>query len=133
LTGCVFVNNIRGKLHALQWEEDTMQELNPKTLGQVIAQARKAKGLTLREAAALIHKEDENSITHQYLSELENDRRLPSDKVAEELVKVLGISRNYIYLLMRRIPSDFPAAKSAQQADDIFTDIKKRLEEPAAA
>ena len=110
-----------------------MQELNPKTLGQVIAQARKAKGLTLREAAALIHKEDENSITHQYLSELENDRRLPSDKVAEELVKVLGISRNYIYLLMRRIPSDFPAAKSAQQADDIFTDIKKRLEEPAAA
>jgi transcriptional regulator with XRE-family HTH domain len=109
-----------------------MSKSRPKTLGQVLTQARKDKRLTLREAASLILKEDGEPITHQYLSDLENDRRSPSDKVIEELVRVFGISRNYIYLLLRRLPSDFPVAMSAQQADDILTDIKKKLESVAA-
>lgn len=110
-----------------------MPKPEPKTLGQVIAQAREERGLTLREAAALIRKEDGKSITHQYLSELENCRRVPSDKVAEELIRVFGIPRSYIYLLMKRLPSEFPSALTPQQADAIFRDINKKLAGSLAA
>ena len=46
----------------------------PMTFGRAIVAARKAKGLSQKDLAALIHKEeDEGSISPQYLNDIEHD------------------------------------------------------------
>ena len=58
------------------------------TLGQLLRQARHAYGLSLRHAAAQICRDDGHPITHQYLQDLERDRRRPS--LADRLVGIAG-------------------------------------------
>ena len=104
------------------------------TFGRIIADARRRAGLHLREAAKLIKKEDGESISFQYLSELENDRRnVPSDHIIDEIARAYKVSRNYLYIRARRIPSDFPIAVKEQQADAIYQEMRKKLEQSVAA
>jgi transcriptional regulator with XRE-family HTH domain len=45
------------------------------TFGEIVAQARKRKLLSQKELAALIKKEDGQSISAQYLNDIERNRR----------------------------------------------------------
>jgi transcriptional regulator with XRE-family HTH domain len=104
------------------------------TFGRIIADARRRAGLNQREAAKLIKKEDGESISFQYLSELENDHRnIPSNHILDEIAHAYKISRNYLYLQAERIPSDFPKANKEQLADEIYQYIRRKLEQSAAA
>jgi len=104
------------------------------TFGRIIAEARRRAGLNLREAAKLIKKEDGESISFQYLSELENDRRnIPSDHIIDEIALAYKVSRNYLYYQAGRIPSDFPKAVKEKQLDAIYREMRKKLEQSAAA
>ncbi len=104
------------------------------TFGQIIAGARYRVGLNLRDAANLIKKEDGEPISYQYLNDLEKDRRNPPvDHLIDEIARVYGISRSYLYLLARRIPSDFPVIVEELQAEAAYREFRKRLEEYAAA
>ena len=48
------------------------------TFGRAIAKARKKKGLSQKELAALIEREAGAPISPQYLNDIEHDRRSPS-------------------------------------------------------
>lgn len=57
----------------------------PPTLGEYVRQARKRSQRTLRELAQAL------GITPSYLSDIENDRRVPSQEVLEGLAKHLRL------------------------------------------
>ena len=102
------------------------------TFGQAIAKARRDTGLSLREAAALILKEDGTHISNQYLSDLENDRRNPpSDGLIEAIAGVYGVSSMYLYFVARRIPQDIE--NDTTKATAFYEELSKRINPPIAA
>jgi transcriptional regulator with XRE-family HTH domain len=78
-----------------------------KTFGGAIAEARKAKGWSLKDLASRILREDEEPISPQYLNDIEHDRRSPSsDRMVQQFADVLGINRDWLYYLAGRFPDD---------------------------
>lgn len=74
------------------------------TFGKIVLEARKKKGYTLRECVALILKEDYTPITFQYLNELENDRRTPSEHIIKQISRALDIPVEYLYVYAEMFP-----------------------------
>lgn len=93
------------------------------TFGEVIADLRTKRGLTLRELARQVLKEDGKPISFQYLSDVENDsRNPPSDYLIDKLASVLKVSRNLLFIHARRIPQDLPLTSITEsEADKIYT------------
>ena len=60
--------------------------------GQVISKARKEKGLTLKDLASMIFKEDGKTISPQYLNDIEHNRRHPpGEYILEQLSMILEL------------------------------------------
>lgn len=78
------------------------------TLGQAIAAARKAKGMSQKDLAAAVQKEDGTGpISPQYLNDIERDRRRPtSDQLIREFARVLGADEDYLFVLAGKIPEE---------------------------
>ncbi len=73
-------------------------DLDLTSFGRAIASARKAKGMSQKELAALILKEDGEPITPQYLNDIEHDRRTPSsDHMVRQFASVLGINADVLF------------------------------------
>lgn len=64
---------------------ETPEESMEKTLGDVVRDARVELGLGLREFAKKLDK------TPSYLSDIENDRRIPAENVIEDLAHLLNL------------------------------------------
>lgn len=78
-----------------------------KTFGRAIADARRAKGLSQKDLAGLIRKEDGGAITPQYLNDIEHDRRSPtSDALIRQFAKALDEREEYLFVLAGKIPDD---------------------------
>lgn len=58
---------------------------NIRTVGDIVREARKHANLTLRELASRI------SVHYTYISDVENDRRIPSEQVLRSLAAELEI------------------------------------------
>lgn len=56
-----------------------------KTLGEVVRQARTEKGVSLRQQAGKL------GMSPSYLSDIENDRRVPAEPVLESLAELLDL------------------------------------------
>jgi transcriptional regulator with XRE-family HTH domain len=99
------------------------------TFGEVISDLRAKRGLTLRELARQVLKEDGKPISFQYLSDLEKDsRNPPSDYLIDKLAGVLEVSRNLLFIHARRIPQDFPLTRiTEREADKLYTTFRKTL------
>ncbi len=98
------------------------------TFGQAIAKARKVKGLSQKELAALVVKDEEGgAISPQYLNDIEHDRRSPtSDHLIKQFAKVLGEDEGYLFVLAGKIPDDL--RKKAKNRDQIvagFANFRK--------
>jgi transcriptional regulator with XRE-family HTH domain len=77
------------------------------TFGQTLAQARKRAGLSQRELAARILKEDGEPISPQYLNDLERDRRNPPGRhLLGQLASVLELPPDYLDFLAGQLPED---------------------------
>ena len=75
----------------------TMQE---RTLGEIIREGRLAQKLGLRELAR------ELGITPSYLSDIENDRRVPSEDVLRKLAARLNLDVDHLLALAGRFGDD---------------------------
>ena len=76
------------------------------TFGGVIAAERKKAGLSQKQLAEAIQREEGGSISPQYLNDIEHDRRSPSsDHMIKEFARVLKLSENYLYYLAGRLPA----------------------------
>jgi transcriptional regulator with XRE-family HTH domain len=79
----------------------------PTTFGKRIAAARKCLGLSLKDLAALIKKEDCQSISPQYLNDIEHDRRQPdSPHLIEQFAKELSIQPELLYFEAGKLSED---------------------------
>jgi len=78
------------------------------TFGQAIAKARKAKGLSQKELAALVKKEEGGGpVSPQYLNDIEHDRRSPtSDHLIKQFATILDEDEGYLFVLAGKIPDD---------------------------
>ena len=78
------------------------------TLGQAIVAARKAMGMSQKDLAAAIVKEDgAMGISPQYLNDIEHERRNPpSEFIIEQLAKQLQFSTEYLTIAAGMLPAD---------------------------
>jgi len=68
-------------------------------LGEVIAQARRMRKLTLRQLAQDVTKDDGTSISPQYLNDIELHHRIPTPHVLRELARVLELDYDILLAL----------------------------------
>jgi transcriptional regulator with XRE-family HTH domain len=79
----------------------------PATFGRAVSEGRRAKGLSQKELASRILKEDGQPITPQYLNDIEHDRRSPSsDHMVRQFADVLDQNADYLSWLVGKLPSD---------------------------
>lgn len=77
------------------------------TFGELISERRKALGLSQKELAAKVLKEDGGPISPQYLNDLERDRRgAPSDYLIEEFARVLELDKDALYYSAGEVSPD---------------------------
>jgi len=102
-----------------------------KTFGTVISEARKALGLSQKEVAAQVKKEDGEAISPQYFNDIERDRRnAPSQHLILELARVLRLKPDYLFALAQAWPVDIIETMSKASSADVeraFTAFRKTL------
>jgi transcriptional regulator with XRE-family HTH domain len=77
------------------------------TFGKRIADARKKLGLSLKELAARVKKEDGQPISPQYLNDIEHDRRQPdSPHLIEQFAAELQIKPELLYFDAGKLSAD---------------------------
>ncbi|GGG46455.1 helix-turn-helix transcriptional regulator [Elioraea sp. Yellowstone] len=78
------------------------------TLGKAIVAARKEKGISQKDLAASVLKDDGSGpISPQYLNDIEHDRRSPSsDHLIRQFARALGVDENYLFVLAGKIPDE---------------------------
>ena len=103
---------------------------SPSTFGEAVSEARKVKGLSQKELAARIIKEDGLSITPQYLNDIEHDRRNPSSEhMVRQFAEVLGQSVDYLSWLVGKLPSSTRRENVApEKVDQAFVAFRRALD-----
>jgi transcriptional regulator with XRE-family HTH domain len=77
------------------------------SFGQALSAARRAAGLSQRELAARILKEDGEPISPQYLNDLERDRRNPpAQHFLKQFATVLDVPEEYLDFVAGHLPED---------------------------
>ena len=77
------------------------------TFGGTIAEARKRAGMTQKELAAKVKKEDGTPISPQYLNDIEHDRRgAPPDFLLKQLAKILDLDPDLLAFRAGRLPEN---------------------------
>jgi len=105
--------------------------LDMSSFGRTVASARKAKGLSQKELAAKIVKEDGEAITPQYLNDIEHDRRSPSsDQLVRQFARVLGIEAEALYAVIGMLPEHerkLVRKATPAQVGEAFVAFRKKL------
>ncbi|WP_092501236.1 helix-turn-helix domain-containing protein [Meinhardsimonia xiamenensis] len=102
------------------------------TFGRAIAQARKAAGMSQKELAARVMKEEGGgSISPQYLNDIEHDRRSPSSShLIRQFSGILNIPEDYLFALAGRLPDDLRReASDPEKVVRAFANFRKTLKE----
>jgi transcriptional regulator with XRE-family HTH domain len=86
-----------------------------KTIGEFLAERRKALGLGQKELAALIKNPDGKPLSMPYLSYLENGRGEPPEYLLDQFAKVLRVKREVLYFWTRRMPPDVATGEASPQ------------------
>lgn len=100
------------------------------SFGQAISKARKTKGMSQKELATLVVKdEDGGAISPQYLNDIEHDRRSPtSDHLIKQFAKVLDEDEGYLFVLAGKIPDDLrKQATNRDQVVSSFANFRKSI------
>ena len=92
------------------------------TFGCAISNARKEKGWSLKDLASRIRREDGQTISPQYLNDIEHDRRRPSsDHIVMQFAGALKVNPDWLYYLAGRFPEDLRRRQLSEQ------EVKKRM------
>jgi transcriptional regulator with XRE-family HTH domain len=86
-----------------------------KTFGTIISEARRALGMSQKDLAAAVKKEDGQPISAQYLNDIEHDRRNPpSEFLIAQIAQVLKLDKDVLCLVAGTIPQDLKTMASTQ-------------------
>jgi transcriptional regulator with XRE-family HTH domain len=90
------------------------------SFGQIIAEARKKLGMSQKTLAARIKKEDGESISPQYLNDIERDRRNPpSEHLIAQFANELSLSKDYLLLAAGTLPQDLAVRLSDSDPETV--------------
>lgn len=97
------------------------------TFGAYISEARKKAGLSQKELASHINKEDGEAISPQYLNDIEHDRRNPPGEfILNQLAKELDLSLDYLrYLSGRLAPDDIKNIDEPKKVEEAFKAFRR--------
>jgi transcriptional regulator with XRE-family HTH domain len=101
-----------------------------KTFGMMISEARRAIGMSQRELASKVKKEDGQAISAQYLNDVERDRRNPpSEFLIEQIARLLNLSKDILCLAAGTIPNDLKnlATNQPEKVDAAFKAFRKAV------
>lgn len=100
------------------------------TFGQFVAEARKNVGLSQKELAAIIMKEDGAPISPQYLNDIERDRRNPpSEYLIGEFARQLNLDPDYLYYVAGQMPQDLrDRSRGPEEVQRAFVAFRKALQ-----
>lgn len=86
------------------------------TFGKAISKTRKEKGMSLKELAGLVRRDDGEPISPQYLNDIEHDRRNPSsDRLVKQFAEALDMDADWLYFLAGRFPEDIRGKKLSEK------------------
>jgi len=100
------------------------------TFGQAISKARKGLGLSQKELASKVKKEDDGgSISPQYLNDIEHDRRNPtSDHLIRQFANLLNVDEGFLFVLAGKIPDEMRRNATDQQTIvEAFANFRRTL------
>jgi len=100
------------------------------SFGTVLSTARKKHNLSQKQVAEAVKKEDGQSISPQYLNDLEHDRRNPpSEPLMKQLAERLELSLDYLTFLAGQLPDEIrQRSASPDQVERAFTAFRKALD-----
>ena len=99
-----------------------------KTFGQVITEARKKAGLTQKEVAGRLKREDGRVVDAPYLNAMEHDRRYPpSNYLIDQLAEMLGVPADLLYFHAKRLPADITRDVDNEQVEVAYQAFRKAL------
>jgi transcriptional regulator with XRE-family HTH domain len=103
------------------------------TFGEAVSAARKALGLSQRQLAVRVKKEDGEQISPQYLNDIERARRgAPSQHLILHLAKVLNLEPDYLFGLAQVWPRDIVKGmerSSPETVQEAFCAFRKTLKD----
>ncbi|MGI8838831.1 MAG: helix-turn-helix domain-containing protein [Pyrinomonadaceae bacterium] len=108
-----------------------MPSYERRTFGYIISEARKNVGLSQKQLAALIKKENGEAISPQYLNDIEHDRRNPpSEYIIKQLASKLNLEKDFLMFVSGSLPEDIRKIGLARpetigQAFSLFRKAKK--------
>jgi len=101
------------------------------TFGKIIADARRKAGVSQKELALRIKKEDGESISAQYLNDIEHDRRNPpSEFLIAQFARELKFSKEYLCLAAGTIPEELHQKLTAappETVEDAFRAFRRTI------
>jgi transcriptional regulator with XRE-family HTH domain len=96
------------------------------SFGREITKAREKKEMTQRQLAGEVRREDGETISPQYLNDIERDRRVPSGEVIRGLAAALGLDSDYLHYLAKKWPDDLAEASlEPSQVRDLMFAFRK--------
>src|ERR1700731_4292031 len=104
-----------------------------KTFGTLISEARRAKGLSQKDLAAKVKKEDGQAISAQYLNDIEHDRRHPPNEfLIVQFATLLKLDKDVLILAAGMIPQDLQKMATAQpeKMEQAFKAFRKAMKKP---
>jgi transcriptional regulator with XRE-family HTH domain len=100
------------------------------TFGQLIIDARRKAGLSQKELAARILKEDGGAISASYLNDIEHDRRSPSSEaMIKQLAKALNLAPELLFFSAGRLPSELTKDADQRRVVKAFDAFRKALKQ----
>lgn len=96
----------------------------------MVAEARRAIGMSQKELASKVKKDDGQAISPQYLNDVERDRRNPpSEDLIVQIAAALKIDEDVLCLAAGTIPKDVQklAATHPEQVQEAFRAFRKRV------
>lgn len=100
------------------------------SFGRVLADTRRKLGISQRELADRIKKENGESISPQYLNDLERDRRNPpSAFLLAEFAAALGLPVEYLDYIAGQLPAALRGLDAKpDQVEEAFKAFRRTLE-----
>ena len=101
-----------------------------KTFGKTISDARKDLGISQKELASRIKKDDRTEISAQYLNDIEHDRRNPpSEEIIKQFAEELKLDKDVLCLIAGTVPKDVQnlSKENPEKAKAFFKAFRRDL------
>lgn len=101
-----------------------------KTFGRAVTEARKRAGLTQKEVAKRLRREDGKPVDAPYLNAVEHDRRRPPPNyLIEQLARVIGISAEVLFFYSNRMPTEIEDDPEEGRVEAAYQAFRKALKD----